>query len=130
MKKLANAMNEESLNSGDVLEIFLPAHDSCMWLNQDVVIIDRYAYLFLIFKYRNLHIYIIAEQEARQPNLVASSLVCLNQPVAYPVHYLRLFQSWIAPFGLVNFLWKGLLSQHMVHLGFASFCSHFVAIAS
>ena len=62
VKKLANAMNEESLNSGDVLEIFLPAHDSCMWLNQDVVIMDRYAYLFLIFKYSNLHILLLSRK--------------------------------------------------------------------
>ena len=54
--KFANAMNEESLRGRDVLEIFLSAHDSYMWLNQDVVLIDRYAYLVLIFRNRNLHI--------------------------------------------------------------------------
>ena len=43
MKKLGNYKNrEESLGAGEVLEIFLPAQDSCMWLNQDVVVIDRY----------------------------------------------------------------------------------------
>ena len=35
-------MKEGSLKAGDILQIFLPAQDSCMWLNQDVVLIDRY----------------------------------------------------------------------------------------
>ena len=35
-------MKQGSLNAGDVLEIFLPAQDSSVWLNQDVVLIDRY----------------------------------------------------------------------------------------
>jgi len=38
-------MNAQSLKAEDVLEIFLPAHDSCIWLSQDVVVMDRYVYL-------------------------------------------------------------------------------------
>ena len=30
----------------------------------------------------------------------------VNQPVKHPVQDLVLFQLWITPFGLVNFLWK------------------------
>ena len=41
LQELANLMKQESLRPGDVLEIFLPAQNSNMWLNQDVVLIDR-----------------------------------------------------------------------------------------
>lgn len=35
-------MKQDSLKPGDVLEIFLPARDSSVCLNKDVVLIDRY----------------------------------------------------------------------------------------
>ena len=51
----------------------------------------------------------------------------MHQPVEHPFQQvLVLFNLWIALFGLVNFLWKGLLLQQstyvaMVHLGLALF---------
>ena len=44
VKALANHMKQGSLKAGEILEIFLPAQDSCVWLNQDVVLIDRYVH--------------------------------------------------------------------------------------
>ena len=44
VKEMVNSMNKQSFEAGDVLEIFLPAQDSCIWLNQDVVVMDRYVY--------------------------------------------------------------------------------------
>ena len=41
LQEVANLMKQGSLRPGDVLEIFLPAQDSNVWLNQDVVLIDR-----------------------------------------------------------------------------------------
>ena len=40
-------MNRTSLQAKDILDIVLPAQDSCMWLNQDVVVMDRYVCVFL-----------------------------------------------------------------------------------
>lgn len=35
-------MKQGSLKAGDVLEVYLPTPASSVWLNKDVVLIDRY----------------------------------------------------------------------------------------
>ena len=42
LQELSKLMKQDSLKPGDVLEVFLPARGSSVWLNQDVVLIDRY----------------------------------------------------------------------------------------
>ena len=41
----------------------------------------------------------------------ASSVMVSHEPTCSGLTYIGLVQSWIASFGLVNFLWKGLLPQ-------------------
>ena len=53
--------------------------------------------------------------EIRSRGLLQSLLIAskrlMNQPVEHPVQDLVLFQLWIVLFGLINFLWEGLLPQ-------------------
>lgn len=40
---MGKLMKQGSLKAGDVLEIYLPTQASSVWLNKDVVLIDRYS---------------------------------------------------------------------------------------
>lgn len=46
LQEVGNLMKQGSLKAGDVLQIFLPAQASSLWLNQEVVLIDRYGVYF------------------------------------------------------------------------------------
>ena len=88
-------MKQKSLRAGDVLKVFLPAQDSCIWLNQDVVVMDRYV--------RTLH--------------------CSSRKVLRYISYRKLAPFIHCRYGLYMSMGKGVL-QGRVRVSHRPFCSN------